>query len=215
LTDFARHSGRLGRLKKSSFCLKTRQTTIHIAWMANLFDAANFAETEPTQIVAGDFLAWKRTDLNADYANDAYVLKYVFRLQGSGSTEIEVAASASGSDYVVQVASATTANYAVGRYDYQAYLTKGSNSERITIKSGELVVVANRDASTDDPIDHLRKRLVNLDAAIITLSTKTASSYSIAGRSMSYSDLREVIRMRDQTAGEINVKTRKTFAVRP
>lgn len=182
--------------------------------MANLFDAANFAEVEPTQIVAGDFLAWKRTDLNADYANDAYVLKYVFRLQGSGSTEIEVAASASGSDYLVQVASSTTANYAVGRYDYQAYLTKSSNSERITIKSGEMLVVANRDASTDDPIDHLRKRLVNLDAAIITLSTKTASSYSIAGRSMSYSDLPEVIRMRDQTAGEINVKTRKTFAVR-
>ena len=182
--------------------------------MSNLFDSANFAQTEPTEIVAGDFLAWKRTDLNADYANSAYTLKYVLRLQGSGSTEIEITATASGDDYLVSVASATTASYSVGRYDYQAYLTRNADSERITIKSAEMVVVANRDTATTDPIDHLRQRLNNLDAAILTLSQKTASSYSIAGRSMTYSDLPELMRMRNATQAEINTKTRGRFGVR-
>jgi len=182
--------------------------------MANLFDAANFQTTEPTSVVAGDFLAWKREDLNVDYANSAFTLKYVLRLQNSGSTEIEIDASASGTNYLVSVASSVTANYAVGRYDYQAYITKTSTSQRITIKSGEIVVIANRDASTDDPIDHLRKRLENLETAILTLSNKTSSCYSIAGRSMTYQDLPQFIQMRDQTAGEINVKTRGGFGVR-
>jgi len=182
--------------------------------MANLFDAANFQTIEPTSVVAGDFLAWKREDLNVDYANSAFTLKYVLRLQNSGSTEIEIDASASGTNYLVSVASSVTANYAVGRYDYQAYISKTSTSQRITIKSGEIVVIANRDASTDDPIDHLRKRLENLETAILTLSNKTSSSYSIAGRSMTYQDLPQLIQMRDQTAGEINVKTRGGFGVR-
>ena len=138
----------------------------------------------------------------------------MLRLQGSGSTEIEITASASGSDYLVSVASATTASYAVGRYDYQAYLTRNADSERITIKSSELVVVANRDTATTDPIDHLRQRLNNLDAAIITLSAKTASSYSIAGRSMTYNDLPELMRMRNATQAEINTKTKGRFGVR-
>jgi hypothetical protein len=182
--------------------------------MTNLLDSANFATTEPTQIVAGDFLGWKRTDLNTSYSNASHTLKYVFRLQGSGSTEIEINASNSGDDYLISVGSSTTASYAVGRYEYQGYITRTADSERITVVSGEWLIVANRDASTDDPIDHLRQRLNNLETAILTLTQKTSSSYSIAGRSMTYADLPELIRMRNETAGEINVKTRKRFGIR-
>ena len=35
--------------------------------MANLFDAANAPEGEPTEIVVGDFLQWKRSDVAQDY----------------------------------------------------------------------------------------------------------------------------------------------------
>jgi hypothetical protein len=182
--------------------------------MTNAFDSANYPTTEPTQLVAGDRWAWKRTDLNADYANSAYTLKYALRLQGAGATEISITASASGLDYIVEVASSATASYIVGRYTYQAYITRNADSERLTIGSGEIVVVANRDEATTDPISNLRQRLENLDAAILTLTTKTASAYSIAGRSFSYVDLPELQRMRDQTAGEINTKTRKRFGIR-
>ena len=96
--------------------------------MANLFDTTNAATTEPEKIVAGDRLIWKRTDLNADYANSAYTLKYSARLEGTGSTEIEITASASGSDYLIEVASAVTANYTAGTYRWQAYITRNSDS---------------------------------------------------------------------------------------
>jgi len=61
--------------------------------LANLFDTTNAATTEPEMIVAGDRLIWKRIDLNADYANSAYTLKYSARLEGTGSTEIEITAA--------------------------------------------------------------------------------------------------------------------------
>lgn len=182
--------------------------------MTNLFDSANYPTKEPSQLIVGDRWTWKRSDLHSSYANTAYVLKYALRLQGAGSTEIEVTASASGNDYVVEVASATTAAYTAGWYSYQTYLTRSADDERITIGSGEIEVIANRDASTSDPISLLRQRLNNLDEAVKTLTTKTASSYSIAGRSFSYVDLPTLVEMRDQVAGELNTKTRKRFGIR-
>ena len=182
--------------------------------MRNAFDSANYPTSEPTELVAGDRWAWKRSDLNSDYSNAAYTLKYALRLQATVATEIEITASASGLDYIIEVGSSTTAAYTVGRYTYQAYITRDSDSERLTIGSGDIVLLANRDAATTNPISNLRQRLENLDAAILTITTKTASAYSIAGRSFSYVDLPELQRMRDQTAGEINTKTRKRFGIR-
>lgn len=182
--------------------------------MSNAFDSANYPTVEPVQLIAGDRWAWKRTDLNVDYSNSTHTLKYVFRLAGSGTTEVEITASASGTEYLIEVASATTAAYTTGRYYYQGYITRTSDSQRITIADGEVLVVPDRDISTLDPITVLRQRLDNLDTAIATLSTKTGSSYSIAGRSFAYSDLGELVRIRNETAGEISVKTRKSFGVR-
>jgi len=54
----------------------------------NLFDTTNAATIEPEKIVAGDRLIWKRTDLNADYDNSAFTLKYSARLEGTSSAEI-------------------------------------------------------------------------------------------------------------------------------
>ena len=54
--------------------------------MANLFDTTNAATIKPEKIVEGDRLNWKRTDLNADYDNSAFTLKYSARLEGTGST---------------------------------------------------------------------------------------------------------------------------------
>jgi hypothetical protein len=77
--------------------------------MTNAFDSANYPTTEPTELVAGDMWRWKRSDLNTDYPNSAYTLKYALRLQGAGTTEIEITASASGLEYIIEVGSSTTA----------------------------------------------------------------------------------------------------------
>ena len=94
--------------------------------MANLLDTTNAATSEPEKIVAGDSLTWKCTDLGADYDNAAFTLKNSTRLEGTGSTEVKITASASGDDYLVEVASTTTASYAAGTYRSQMYITRNS-----------------------------------------------------------------------------------------
>jgi hypothetical protein len=100
-------------------------------------------------IVAGDLLQWKRTDLGTDYANGSYTLSYKARLEGTSagsSVVITITASASGDDYLVSVGQSTTASYAVGDYNWQAYITRNSDSERLTIDSGTFEDVAGPSA---------------------------------------------------------------------
>ena len=40
--------------------------------MANLFDVDHAREGEPLELVVGDFLQWKRSDLVADYPPAEY-----------------------------------------------------------------------------------------------------------------------------------------------
>ena len=152
--------------------------------MANLFDTTNSATIEPEKIVAGDRFIWKRSDLNADYANSVCTLKYSARLEGTGSTEIEITASASGEDYLVEVASATTASYTAGTYRWQMYITRDSDSQRLTLDSRTWEVVANRDAATTDPRSHARVMVEKIESVLEGRAAADVASYSINGRSL-------------------------------
>ena len=162
--------------------------------MANLFDSSNYAEVEPTleefgtPIVAGDFTAWKRSDLNSEYVNSSYTLSYKARLENSGSTVITITASASGSDYLVEVGQSTTASYTVGIYHWDAFITRNSDSERVRIKYGRWEIVPNLSTSSADPRTHNKKVLDAIEAVIENRATQDQMSYSIAGRSLSRMD---------------------------
>ena len=164
--------------------------------MANLLDTAQASETEPEEIIAGDRLIFKRTDLGNDYANGSYVLKYSARLEGSGSTEIEITASASGTDYLVEVPSATTANYTAGTYVGQAYITRSSDSQRVTIDLGTWEVIANRDAATTDPRSHPKIMLEKIESILENRAGADVSSYSIQGRSITKIPIIELMQFR-------------------
>jgi len=170
--------------------------------MANMFDSANYAETEPTTFIVGDRLAWKRTDLGTDYAPASYALQYSARLEDGGSTEITITAGESGSDYVIEVAAATTAVYTAGIYHWQAYIVRSADSERITVDSGTFEVKANRDAATTDPRGHVKKVLDAIEAIIEKRSTKDQDSYSIQGRSLGRTPIADLILLRDRYRAE-------------
>ena len=170
--------------------------------MANLFDTANVPATEPEKIVAGDTLQWKRTDLGADYANDAYVLTYKARLEGTGSTVITITASASGSDYLVSVAAGTTANYTAGDYQWQSYITRTSDSARLTIDSGAFEVVANRAAATSDPRSHAKIMVDKIESLLQGRGDSDVASYSINGRSLAKLGVTELMEWRDRYRAE-------------
>jgi len=166
--------------------------------MANLFDSTNYSETEPLQIIAGDRAAWKRTDLGTDYAPASYSLKYSARLENSGATEIEITASESGSDYIVEVGQSTSAAYTAGIYHWQAYIIRTSDSERITVDSGTWEVVVNRDVATSDPRGHVKKVLDAIESVIEGRASKDQENYSIQGRSLSRTSIPDLLILRDR-----------------
>ena len=170
--------------------------------MANLFDSTNYPETEPLKIFSGDRAAWKRTDLGTDYAPASYSLKYSARLENDGATEIEITASESGSDYVVEVGQSTTAAFRVGIYHWQAYIIRTSDSERVTVDSGTWEVVVNRDAATSDPRNHVKIVLDAIEATIEGRASKDQESYSIQGRSLSRTPIAELVALRDKYRAE-------------
>lgn len=170
--------------------------------MANLFDSSNYPTREPDVLIAGDRIVWKRTDLGSDYPPASYSLKYSARLENSGSTEIEITASESGSDYIVEVAAATSAAWTAGTYHWQAYITRTADSERVTIERGTFEVRANRDAATTDPRTHAKKVLDAIEAVIENRASLDQESYSINGRSLARTPLEELFKLRQRYRNE-------------
>ena len=162
--------------------------------MSNLFDSDNYPTVEPEVLTIGDRWLWKRTDLGLDYPPSGYVLSYNARLQGAGSTAISITASESGDDYLVEVASATTAGYTAGTYSWSAYITRSSDSQRIQIDSGDIVIKTNLATSIANPRTHAEKMVNYLESTLESLTQKLTTSYSVSDRSntlQSMSDVRE------------------------
>jgi len=182
--------------------------------MGNAFDSANYPTREPIELVIGDRWAWKRTDLGADYPPASYALSYSMRLEGTGATEIGINASESGSDYLVEVASVTTAGYTAGRYRWQAYITRSSDSERVMVGSGIVEVKVNRDASTADPRSHYRIVLDAIRAVIEGRATKDQEEYSIGSRSLKRTPLKELREMEGYYAAKVRAEENEANGLR-
>jgi len=164
--------------------------------MANLFDTTNYPTTEPTTIVAGDRLTFKRTNLSTDYPVADYVLKYSARLEKSGSTEIAITAIVRDGEYIVEVGRLVTEGYAVGVYHWQAYIVRNSDSERVTVDEGTWEVEPNRVTSNVDPRGHVKKVLDAIEATIEGRASKDQESYSIQGRSLARTPIADLILLR-------------------
>ena len=141
---------------------------------------------------------FQRTDLGTDYANGSHTLSYKARLEGTGSTVITITASASGDDYLVSVGQSTTANYTAGDYRWQAYITRNSDSERLTIDSGTFEVAANRSASTADPRSHVKTMLDKIESILEGRADGDVAAYSINGRSLTKLDITDLLMWRDR-----------------
>ena len=178
--------------------------------MANLFDTANILEKEPLEIKKGDLNQWKRTDLGTDYSNSLYTLKYSARKLTPNHEEIEVTATASGDDYLISIPSATSENYTVGEYDYQIYITRNSDSERLSIGSGHFHVVDNYDTSNNDQRSHARKMLDYIESFLETkASNGDVSSYSIGGRSLTKFSFEEITQLRNYYKAEYVIEEKR------
>lgn len=166
--------------------------------MPNLFDSGEYPELEPDTLQAGDRWVWKRTDLT-DYPPASYALSYAARRNGTGFDLIAITANESGADYLVEVASATTAAYVPGTYSWVAYITRSSDSEKFTLQRGTWEVRPNvaADAAGTDPQSHAQKVLAAVESVLEGTASHEAASYSIAGRSLSRRTPDELISLRN------------------
>ena len=181
--------------------------------MSNLFDRANYPTQEPTQLYVGDRWMWKRTDLGTDYPTASYSLSYVLRPLSNGGSHIDITAAEDGNDYIVEVASATTAGYTYLDYRWYAFITRTSDSQRLEIGSGTVTVYPNRVSSNDDPRTHAEQMVDKIELVLNNRADADVLSYSIAGRSLSKMSPDELVKWRDYYLAE-RAKERRSEAIK-
>lgn len=96
--------------------------------------AYTIPKTEPAWVRLGDTWSWYRSDL-AEFPAPTWSLTYHFKNAVGG---FDVAATADGTGFAVNVDPATTAALTAGRYDYVALVTDGT--DRHEVGSGVLEV---------------------------------------------------------------------------
>ena len=165
--------------------------------MANLFDAANAPTTEPLEIVVGDFIQWKRTDLGADYPNNLYTATYIARITGGGASEITLIGTASGDDYLFTADSATSAAFIAGYYHWQLEILRNSDSERVVVDRGTFEAIVDLDVNNVDPRTHAEIMVDKIESVLQNRADADVSNYSINGRSLVKLSIDDLLKWRD------------------
>jgi len=183
--------------------------------MSNLFDATNYPTREPglaeygSPIVAGDFTPWKRTGIEDDYPAATYSVAYQFTLNGAPTDGYTVAGSVSSSEWQFEIAAATSAGYTPGIYQWNLYVTRTSDSERLRLDSGSWEVVSNiRTDTSTDPQSEARKVLTAIQAVIRGRASQDQMSYSIAGRSLARMPIEDLLKFKNEYMAEWIKETR-------
>jgi hypothetical protein len=171
--------------------------------MANLFDASNAPEGEPTEIVVGDFIQWKRSDLVGDYPPADYSAEYVARITGGGASEIKLPATENASYYLFTADSATSADFAVGLYHWQLEITQTSSGNRIVVDIGDFEAIPDMDVNQSDPRIHAEIMVKKIESLLEGKADADVASYSIAGRSLTKLGFSELVEARDYYRKEV------------
>lgn len=165
--------------------------------MANLFDPDNAPEGEPLEIVVGDFLQWKRSDVASDYPPASFSAEYVARITGGGANEIKLAATESGGTYLFTVDSVTSEAFEPGYYHWQLEVTETSSGNRIVVDRGAFDAIVDLDANQADPRTHAEIMVTKIQSILEGKADSDVSNYSIAGRSLTKMTFDELISARD------------------
>jgi hypothetical protein len=174
--------------------------------MANLFDPSNAPEGEPTEVVVGDFIQWKRSDVAQDYPTSAgYTAEYVARITGGGSTEIKLPQAAGSTDdyYLFSVSSETSAAFIPGLYHWQLEITQTSSGNRLVVDIGDFTAIPDMDSNQADPRIHAEIMVDKIETLLQGKADADVSSYSIAGRSLTKLSFQELLDARDHYRREV------------
>lgn len=171
--------------------------------MANLFDAANAPEGEPSEVTVGDFIQWKRSDIVADYPPSLYSAEYVARITGGGENEIKLAATEFDTYYLFTVDSATSSDFSPGIYHWQLEITQTSSGNRLVVDTGSFEAIPDLDSNQADPRIHAEIMIDKIETILQGKADSDVGSYSIAGRSLTKLTFQELLEARDKYKAEV------------
>lgn len=180
--------------------------------MANLFDPDESPTQEPKEVVVGDFIQWRRTNLQ-DYPNTEYTMTYVARITGGGNTEIQLAGTAYGSDYLFSVSSAVSEDFVAGYYHWQLEAVRNSDGERLVIDRGYFTAIADLDVNGADPRSHAEIMIAKIESLLAGKADTDVANYEIAGRKLTKLSFKELIEARDYYRTEL-MNQQKSFDIR-
>jgi len=140
-------------------------------------------------------MSWKWS--HATFPASAWTLVYTLV---SATAQIQITATASGIDHLVELTSTTTGAYDAGDYTWQAHISKGD--ERYKVGEGLLTVIPDfaTKSSGYDSRSHVKKVLDALEASIEGRASKTQVEQSISGVQIKHMTLAEQVTLRDQYA---------------
>lgn len=180
--------------------------------MANLFDPDESPTQEPREVVVGDFIQWRRTNLQ-DYPNTQYTMTYVARITAGGNTEIQLAGTAYGSDYLFTVSSTVSTDFVPGYYHWQLEAVRNSDSERLVIDRGYFTAIADLDVNGADPRSHAEIMIAKIESLLAGKADTDVANYEIAGRKLTKLSFKELIEARDYYRTEL-MNQQKSFDIR-
>jgi hypothetical protein len=175
--------------------------------MANLFDPANSPTTEPKEVVVGDFIQWRRIDLQ-DYDNSLYTMTYVARITGGGVTEIQLPGTAYGSDYLFSVSSVDSADFVAGYYHWQLEAVRDSDGERVVVDRGYFTAIADLDVNGADPRSHAEIMIDKIESLLEGKADSDVANYEIAGRKLTKLSFKELMEARDYYRSQLMMEQR-------
>ena len=147
--------------------------------------------TEPARVNAGNTAKWLKS--LAEYpASAGWVLTYELV---TADQRITFSSSPSGDDHLINVAAATTAAWAAGAYQFRALAAL--LGEVYTVASGRMEVAPAFDAAVDAR-SQVRRTLEAIEATLEGRATSATAEYQIAGRSLKYIPIPDLLVLRDR-----------------
>jgi hypothetical protein len=144
----------------------------------------------------GDSLSWTESDSNYP-ASDGWNIYYVLV---NASKRITFNSAADGDDHDFDITAATTAAWTPGQYTYQRYVSDGT--DRVTLTRGSVEIKPDFTTASDQRSDS-QKKLDAIEAIIENRASLDQQSYTIAGRSITRLDIKDLLYFRDYYAAKV------------
>lgn len=172
--------------------------------MVNLFDQNNALTTEPTSVIIGTLVQWKRADLSDIYAPASYDLIYNIRLRnGDGVDKVVTATTATDGSFLVTLNANVTGAMVAGDYVWQAFISRKSDGAKVSVSQGNITLLSNLDQNGADNRSHAQIMVEKIQSLLEGRADKDVSSYSIQGRSLAKMSITDLMMWRDYYRKEV------------